>query len=140
MDRNWDCHFVVIPGHVTDCNQPIVSKFQWPDAVCFERPETVHDLGNDVPVRRFVEKAEETSADIIAASAILTTTMTYMPDVIATLSELGLRDKYKIMVGGAPVISDWAIEIGADGYGEDAVEAVEVAKNLMQAKRGGKVK
>ena len=98
---------------------------------------TVHDLGNDVPVRRFVEKAEETGADIIAASAILTTTMTYMPDITATLGELGLRDKYKIMLGGAPVIDDWAIEIGADGYGEDAVEAVEVAKRLMQEKRGG---
>jgi corrinoid protein of di/trimethylamine methyltransferase len=98
---------------------------------------TVHDLGNDTPVRQFIEKAEEVGADIIAASAILTTTMSYMPDIPAVLSELGLREKYMLMFGGAPVIEQWALEIGADGYGEDAVEAVEVAKRLMQIKRGG---
>jgi dimethylamine corrinoid protein len=98
---------------------------------------TVHDLGNDVPVRQFIEKAEEVGADIIAASAILTTTMSYMPDIPAMLSELDLREKYMLMLGGAPVIEHWALEIGADGYGEDAVEAVEVAKRLMQIKRGG---
>ena len=98
---------------------------------------TVHDLGNDTPVREFIEKAETVGADIIAASAILTTTMTYMPDIAAMLSELGLREKYMLMFGGAPVIHEWAMEIGADGYGEDAVEAVEVAKRLMQKKRGG---
>ena len=76
-------------------------------------------------------------ADIIAASAILTTTMSYMPDISAILNELGLRDKYMIMLGGAPVIADWAMEVGADGYGEDAVEAVEAAKDLMRKKRGG---
>jgi corrinoid protein of di/trimethylamine methyltransferase len=98
---------------------------------------TVHDLGNDAPVRRFIEKAETVGADIIAASAILTTTMSYMPDISAMLVELGLREKYMLMLGGAPVIHEWAMEIGADGYGEDAVEAVEVAKRLMQKKRGG---
>ena len=98
---------------------------------------TVHDLGNDTPVRDFVEKAEAVGADIIAASAILTTTMSYMPDIAAILDELGLREKYMLMLGGAPVIHEWAMEIGADGYGEDAVEAVEVAKRLMQEKRGG---
>ncbi len=98
---------------------------------------TVHDLGNDIPVRQFIEKAEEVGADIIAASAILTTTMSYMPDISAMLNELGLREKYMLMLGGAPVINEWAMEIGADGYGEDAVEAVEVAKRLMQKKRGG---
>ena len=98
---------------------------------------TVHDLGNDAPVRQFIEKAEAVGADIIAASAILTTTMTYMPDISAMLSELGLREKYMVMLGGAPVIDEWAMEIGADGYGEDAVEAVEVAKRLMQKKREG---
>jgi corrinoid protein of di/trimethylamine methyltransferase len=97
----------------------------------------VHDLGNDTPVRQFIEKAEAVGADIIAASAILTTTMSYMPDIAAMLDELGLREKYMLMLGGAPVIHEWAMEIGADGYGEDAVEAVEVAKRLMQKKRGG---
>lgn len=98
---------------------------------------TVHDLGNDVPVRRFVERAEETDADIIAASAILTTTMTYMPDIARTLTELGLRDKYRIMMGGAPVIPAWAEQAGADGYGEDALEAVEVARRLIVDVRNG---
>jgi methanogenic corrinoid protein MtbC1 len=76
-------------------------------------------------------------ADIIAASAILTTTMSYMPDISAMMKELDLREKYMLMLGGAPVINEWAMEIGADGYGEDAVEAVEVAKRLMQKKREG---
>ena len=96
---------------------------------------SVHDLGCDVPVRRFVDKAEEVNADIIAASAILTTTMAYMPDLAEFLSELGMRDKFRIMVGGAPVTAGFATEAGADGYGENAAEAVEVAKRLMQEKR-----
>jgi corrinoid protein of di/trimethylamine methyltransferase len=86
---------------------------------------TIYDLGNDVSVRRFVEKAEE----------ILTTTMAHMPDLILILNELGLRDKYWVMLGGAPVLAEWAMEIGADAYGEDAAEAVEIARNLMQKKR-----
>lgn len=95
---------------------------------------TIHDLGNDVPVRRFVDKAEEVGAHIIAASAILTTTMAHMPDLVTILKELGLRDKYLVMFGGAPVIAEWAMEIGADAYGEDAAEAVTIAKDLMHQK------
>ncbi len=97
---------------------------------------TVHDVGVDVPVRRFVEKAVEVDADIIAASAILTTTMTYMPDLVELLTELGLREKFRVMLGGAPVTRDWALKVGADGYGEDATEAVEVAKRLVEEKKG----
>jgi corrinoid protein of di/trimethylamine methyltransferase len=97
---------------------------------------TVHDIGVDVPVRQFVDKAVEVDADIIAASAILTTTMTYMPDLIELLTELGLREKFRVMLGGAPVTRDWALEAGADGYGEDATEAVEVAKRLVQEMKG----
>jgi len=97
----------------------------------------VHDLGVDVPVRRFIEKAEEVNADIIAASAILTTTMAYMPDIGRLLAELGLHDRFRIMVGGGPVTAEWAAQIGADGYGENATEAVELAKRLMGEKRGG---
>tara|TARA_B100001964_G_scaffold101695_1_gene113683 strand:- start:980 stop:1639 length:660 start_codon:yes stop_codon:yes gene_type:complete len=100
---------------------------------------TVHDLGYDVPVRRFVEQAEELGADIIGASSLLTTTMTYQPDLINLLGELGLRDKYRVMIGGAPVTAEWAAEIGADGYGENATKAVEVARSLMQEKRGDEV-
>lgn len=101
---------------------------------------TVHDLGCDVPIRQFVGKAEELNADIIAVSAILTTTMAYMPDLTDLLSELGIRDKFRIMFGGASVTPEFADEAGADGYGKDAAEAVELAKRLMQEKtqRGAK--
>jgi methanogenic corrinoid protein MtbC1 len=81
-----------------------------------------------------VEKAEEVNADIIAASAILTTTMAYMPDLVALLRELGIRERFKVMVGGAPVTPEFAREAGADGYGENAAEAISVAKRLMQEK------
>ncbi|MBA7693326.1 Methionine synthase [subsurface metagenome] len=97
----------------------------------------VHDLGCDVPVRKYIEKAQELNADIIAASAILTTTMAYMPDLAGLLSELGEREKFRIMVGGAPVTPEYAVEAGADGYGENAAEAVEVAKRLMREKNDG---
>jgi corrinoid protein of di/trimethylamine methyltransferase len=97
----------------------------------------VHDLGADVRVMDLIDKAEEIQADIIAASAILTTTMAHMPDINGILEELGIRKKYKIMLGGAPVIPEWAKEAGADGYGEDAAEAVATAKRLMMEKRGG---
>ncbi len=101
---------------------------------------TVHDLGNDVPVRELIDEAEKVDADIIAASAILTTTMAHMPDIAAILEELGLRDNYKVMLGGAPVIREWAMQVGADGYGEDAKEAMDTAGRLMDDKRGGREK
>lgn len=97
---------------------------------------TVHDLGADVAVRDLIDTAESVGADIIAASAILTTTMAHMPDINGILKELGIRDKYRIMLGGAPVIPQWAREAGADGYGEDAAEAVATARRLMSEKRG----
>ena len=97
----------------------------------------VHDLGADVAVRDLIDKAEAVQADIIAASAILTTTMNHMPDIDGILKEMDIRDRYMIMLGGAPVIPQWAKAVGADGYGEDAAEAVETARRLMQKKRGG---
>lgn len=98
---------------------------------------TVYDLGCDVQVRRFVEKAVEVNADIIAASAILTTTMAFMPDLVALLKERNLRDRYKVMVGGAPVTAEFAAAAGADGYGEHAAAAVELAKRLVREKPKG---
>lgn len=100
----------------------------------------VHDLGCDVAVRQYIEKAQEVGADIIAASAILTTTMAYMPDLVDLLSELGERDKFRIMLGGAPVTPEYADEAGADGYGENAAEAVEVARRLIREKSEGGAK
>lgn len=91
----------------------------------------VHDLGVDVPVTKFAEKAGEVNADIVAVSALLTTTMSHQRDVIKALEDTGLRARTRVMIGGAPVTRAWAAEIGADGYSEDAVGAVEVAKSLV---------
>ena len=91
----------------------------------------VYDLGRDVPVFDFIEKVKELSPDIIGVSALMTTTMVYMPKLIEALKEEKLREKVKVMVGGAPVLPEWAKKIGADGYGESAMEAVRVAKRLL---------
>ncbi len=91
----------------------------------------VHDLGVDVPIGRFVEVARQVNADIVGMSALLTTTMVRQRDVIEALEDAGLRSRVKVMVGGAPVTRAWAEEIGADGYSEDAIGAVAVAKQLL---------
>ncbi len=93
----------------------------------------VHDLGVNVPFERFVEKAREVDADIVGVSALLTTTMTGQRNVVEALEEAGLRPRVKVMVGGAPVTGSWADEIGADGYSEDAVGAVDLARRLVGA-------
>ncbi|MBE0408305.1 MAG: corrinoid protein [Anaerolineales bacterium] len=92
----------------------------------------VIDLGVDVPITTIVEQARQVDADIVAVSSLLTTTMVRQRDVVEALEDLGLRPNTKVMVGGAPVTQDWADEIGADGYSEDAVGAVSVAKKLVQ--------
>ena len=91
----------------------------------------VYDLGVDVPTGKIIEKAKEVSADIVAMSALLTTTMVKQREVIEHLELAGMRSKIKVMVGGAPVTRDWVQKIGADGYSEDAIGAVNVAKSLM---------
>ncbi len=88
----------------------------------------VHDIGIDVEAEAFVDKAEEIGADVICMSALLTTTMPNMKDVVAVLEEKGLRDKYIVMVGGAPVNESFAQQVGADYYTQDAASAAEVAK------------
>lgn len=90
----------------------------------------VYDLGVDVPISTMVSKAREVGADIVAVSALLTTTMVKQRDVIEALEDIGL-DHVKVMVGGAPVTRSWMEEIGADGYSEDAIGAVAVAKELL---------
>ncbi len=97
----------------------------------------VHDLGVDISASKFIQKAEEVGADIIAASAIMTTTMTYQRDILEHLVVSGLRDKYIVLVGGGVVNQKWAEEIGADGYGETAVDGVRVAKELLSRRTGG---
>jgi len=90
----------------------------------------VFDLGADVKLERFIEKADEVGAGMICLSALLTTTMMAQRRFIALLRDKGLRGKYKVLVGGAPASRTWAEEIGADGYAENAVAAVRLAKSL----------
>lgn len=96
----------------------------------------IYDLGTDVDADTFIDKAEEVDADIICMSALLTTTMTYMQTVVDTLKEKKLRDKYIVMVGGAPVSEEFAKQVGADYYTPDAASAAEVARKLAENKRG----
>ena len=91
----------------------------------------VHDIGVDSSSEDFVEAFEEHSADVIGMSALLTTTMPNMGRTIATFEDLGIRDELRIMVGGAPVTQDFADEMGADAYGDNAVDAVDKAKELI---------
>jgi corrinoid protein of di/trimethylamine methyltransferase len=96
----------------------------------------VHDLGCNTKSMDFIEKAKEVDADIIAVSSLMTTTMPFMKDLIEALEATGIRDRFKILLGGGPVSERWAEEIGADGYGRDASEAVRVAKELVAWRNG----
>ncbi len=116
-----------VEGDIHDIGKTLVATML--SASGFE----VHDMGVDVGIGTFVEKAREVDADIVALSALLTTTMVRQRDVIEALDDVGLRPKVKVMVGGAPVTTNWADEIGADGYSEDAIGAVGVAKKLVGA-------
>ncbi len=91
----------------------------------------VYDLGVDVPTAKIIEKVKEVDADLVGLSALLTTTMVKQKEVIDELDKLGLRKKVKVMVGGAPVTKDWVQKIEADGYSEDAIGAVGLAKRLV---------
>jgi corrinoid protein of di/trimethylamine methyltransferase len=93
----------------------------------------VHDMGKDVSADRIVEVVREMSPQIVGLSALLTTTVPYQQRVIERLEAEGLRDQVIVMVGGAPVTPEWAEQIGADGYANNAPEAVEIAKKLVGA-------
>jgi len=93
----------------------------------------VIDLGTDVPVEKFVEAVKQHKPDILCMSALLTTTIPVQEEVIEALKKENLRDRVKVMVGGSPVTQSWADEIGADGYAENAVDAVKLAKKLVGA-------
>ena len=92
----------------------------------------VIDLGTDVPATRFLEAAESSGARVIGLSALLTTTMPRMAEVVALLRERGLSGRVKVVVGGAPVTQAFADEIGADGWGFDAESAVRRVRTLME--------
>ena len=91
----------------------------------------VINLGTETPAEEFVEAVKEKDVNLLGMSALLTTTMTHMPEVIEALEEAGVRDKVKIIIGGAPVSQDYAEEIGADGYAPDAASASKVAKKMI---------
>jgi len=96
----------------------------------------VHDLGVDVPTSRFLEVAEEVGADIIAASALMTTTLPAQRELIRFLEDRGVRDKFIVLIGGGATSKEWCEEIGADGWAERAPEAVKVAVELLEKRRG----
>ena len=112
----------VVEGDTHDIGKNLVKILM--DTNGFE----MYDLGRDVPLEKFVDKAEEVGADIIAMSTLMTTTMGGMKTVIDMLNERGIRDKYKVMVGGSPISKKFADEIGADIYTANAVEAAAAAK------------
>ncbi|MCJ7536317.1 MAG: corrinoid protein [Anaerolineales bacterium] len=93
----------------------------------------VFDIGVDKSAAEFIKTVQENDADMVGASALLTTTMLQQKNLIEALKEAGLRDKVKVMVGGAPVTESFASEIGADGYAEDAISAVDLAFRLIDA-------
>jgi corrinoid protein of di/trimethylamine methyltransferase len=114
-----------VAGDIHDIGKSIVA------IMLFSAGFEVIDVGKDVPVEEFVSKTKETNADIVAMSALLTTTLPAQRDVIEALKKAGLRTRVKVLVGGAPATAKWAEEIGADGYGEDPMEAVRIAKRLL---------
>lgn len=114
-----------VQGDIHDIGKNIVKTML--SASGFE----VIDLGRDVPVEEVIKKAKEFKVDIIAGSALMTTTMPSQRDIINQLKDEGIRDQFKCMFGGAPVSAEWVGKIGADGFSESASEAVAKAKELM---------
>jgi corrinoid protein of di/trimethylamine methyltransferase len=93
----------------------------------------VIDIGIDQSAEEFITAVKETNAELVGMSALLTTTMREQQRIIAALTEAGVRDQVKVMVGGAPVTQSWADQIGADGYAEDAISAIDLAYRLIDA-------
>jgi len=117
-----------VEGDIHDIGKAIVCAYMRANG--FE----VHDLGRDVPVEAFVDKAEEVNADVIGASALLTATMRKQAEILAELNDRGLRDKYKFVVGGAPCTQEYADSIGADAYAADASDGVRKIEELLGVK------
>ena len=95
----------------------------------------VVDMGVDNPSLNIIQEAEKIQADVIALSSVMTTTMPAQKEVINTLKEMGIRQKYFVIIGGGPVNQEWADRIGADGYGKSAIDAVALVKGLMAKKK-----
>lgn len=113
-----------VEGDLHDIGQNLVSMML--EGAGFE----VINLGAETPAEEFVDAVKEHNANVLGMSALLTTTMTHMPDVIEALEEEGIRGQVDIAIGGAPVSQDYADEIGADGYAADAAAAVNLVKDM----------
>lgn len=115
----------VVEGDTHDIGKNLVKIMM--DAAGFE----VHDLGRNVPLASFVEKAKEVGAKLICLSTLMTTTMEGMATVIEMLKEEGIRDSYKVIIGGGPISQAFANKIGADGYADNAAGAIRLAHSLL---------
>jgi 5-methyltetrahydrofolate--homocysteine methyltransferase len=116
-----------VKGDLHDIGKNLVSMML--EGAGFE----IKDMGTDVSPEKFVEEVKGGGVDVVALSALLTTTMPNMKATIDALKAAGLRDKVKVMIGGAPVTDSYAMQIGADGYSPDASRAVNLAKSLVKA-------
>jgi len=114
-----------VAGDIHDIGKNIVAS------MLFAAGFRVIDLGKDIPVETFIEAVKKHKPDILGMSALLSTSLPMQREVIEALKKSSLRESVKVMVGGAPVTAEWANEIGADGYAEDAVEASKVALKLV---------
>jgi len=114
-----------VEGDVHSIGKDLVASFLFANG--FE----VINLGVEIPAHIFIEQAEKAQAQIIGLSALLSISMGFQRQVIDELKRRGIREKYKVIIGGSPTSSGWAEEIGADGWADDAIEAVEIAKKLM---------
>jgi methylmalonyl-CoA mutase cobalamin-binding domain/chain len=114
-----------VEGDIHDIGKSIVA------AMLTAEGFDVIDMGVDIPDKVFVEKTKELKPNILGLSALMTTTRTKQKDVIEALKQAGIRDKVRVMVGGATVTPEWAKEIGADSYGEDAIDATKKARQLL---------
>jgi len=115
-----------VAGDIHDIGKNIVGSMLF--AAGFE----VYDIGKDVPPEQFVSKTKEVNANLVGASALLSTSLPMQREIVEGIVAAGLRDKVKLIFGGAPVTEEWVKEIGGDGYAENAIEAVNVAKKLLK--------
>jgi len=114
-----------VEGDVHSIGKDLVGSF------LFSNGFEIFNLGEEVPASKFVDKAEEVDAQIIGLSSLLTMSMGFQREVIEELKNRGLRNKYKVILGGSPTSNEWAEEIGADGWADDAIEAVTLVKKLL---------
>jgi len=132
MEKSGKTHKVLgkivlgtVEGDIHNLGKHIVAALL--TAVGFE----VYDIGVDVPTEKFIDTIKEMKPDVLGLSSLMTITMPKQKEVIEALKKVGVRDKVKVIVGGAPVTEEWANEIGADGYGRDAISAVKRVKELL---------